>query len=75
MKNFISAIGLIGAVTIFGVIACTPEETKQEAFVPVEEKVQLIIFEEPLIIHGRVQHLDFTNEEPMIIVVSVREDR
>lgn len=72
MKNFISAIGIIGAMAIIG---CTPEETKQEAFVPTEEKAQLIIFEEPLFIRGRVQHLDFTNEEPMIIIVKLKEEK
>ena len=75
MKNFISAIGIIGAMATIGAIACTPEETKQEAFVPTEEKAQLIIFEEPLFIQGRVQHLDFTNEEPMIIIVKLKEKK
>lgn len=75
MKNFISAIGIIGAMAIIGATACTPEETKQEAFIPTEEKAQLIIFEEPMFIRGRVTHLDFTNEEPMIIIVKLKDEK
>lgn len=86
MKNFIGTIGIIGAMTIIGAISCnanetkqeafvSAEETKQEAFVPAEESVELIIFEEPMFIKGRVKHLDFSNEEPMIIIVNLKEDK
>lgn len=71
MKNFTAAISIF----VFAAMGCgetSVTETKQEAYISDAPKVQFIKFTEPLYIEGKVQHLDFTGEPPLIIVVELK---
>lgn len=75
-KSFSAVIVTVGLIVLgFTFLFCgsdLPEEAPPEGYMG--EPVQYISFDEEMIIEANVTHLDFSEEEPMVITIEEVEN-